>query len=318
MPDDGVLETVIPLPWAIDLRLTLGPSQRGPHDLTTRLWAQQVIRATRTPDGPATVHIQVDARSRTIAARAWGPGKVWVLEQVPAIVGATDDSRSFGEILQKSAPVPGLSLVKDLHRRYSGLRITRTGVVTETLVPTILEQKVTGQEAHLSYRQMVAALGAQAPGPPAVAEGLMLPPSPSVLAAAPYWRFHSFGVERKRAETIRLACSYATRLDRLSGQPSAYAREQMTSIVGVGPWSAAEVALTALGDPDAVSLGDFHIPHQVAWAMTGVRRSSDERMLELLEPFRGHRGRVIRLLDAGGVAPPRRGPRQPFRSMRSI
>jgi 3-methyladenine DNA glycosylase/8-oxoguanine DNA glycosylase len=209
-------------------------------------------------------------------------------------------------------------VIKDLYRRFAGLHITRTGAVIETLVPTILEQKVTGIEAHLSYRRLVAALGTMAPGPHTVTQGLMLPPSPAVLAATPYWRFHSFGVERKRAETIRAACSYAARLDRLADQPPEEAIERMTSIVGVGPWSAAEVALVALGDADAVSLGDFHIPHQVAWAMTGTRRGTDERMLELLAPFRGHRGRVIRLLDAGGIAPPRHGPRQPLRSMRTI
>lgn len=315
---DGMLESVTSLPWPIDLRLTLRPIQRGPRDLTTRLWAQEVIRATLTPEGPATVHVRVDGNSGTIASRAWGPGKAWILEQVPAIVGGLDDSSSFQAMLQETSVVPGLSLVKDLHRRHSGLRIARTGAVTETLIPTILEQKVTGQEAHLSYRQMVAVLGSPAPGPPDVASGLMVPPSPSVLAATPYWRFHSFGVEKKRAETIRAVCSYAARLDRLVDQPSTTAQEQITCIRGVGPWSAAEVALTALGDADAVSLGDFHIPHQVSWGMTGIRRGTDERMLELLEPFKGQRGRVIRLLDAGGIGPPRRGARQPFRSMRSI
>ena len=90
------------------------------------------------------------------------------------------------------------------------------------------------------------------------------------------------------------------------------ARRRLTAIPGVGPWSAAEVALVALGDADAVSLGDFHLPHQVCWALAGVPRGDDDTMLELLEPYRGHRGRVLRLLFEGGVAAPRFGSRLPL------
>jgi 3-methyladenine DNA glycosylase/8-oxoguanine DNA glycosylase len=78
---------------------------------------------------------------------------------------------------------------------------------------------------------------------------------------------------------------------------------------GIGPWTAAEVGLRAFGDPDAVSIGDFHLPNMVAFALAGEPRGTDERMLELLEPYRGHRGRVIRLLELGGTAAPRYGPR---------
>ena len=69
----------------------------------------------------------------------------------------------------------------------------------------------------------------------------------------------------------------------------------------------------ALGDADAVSLGDYHLPHLVAWALAGKPRGSDELMLELLEPYRGHRGRVLRLLQLAGITAPRFGPRMPLR-----
>ena len=45
----------------------------------------------------------------------------------------------------------------------------------------------------------------------------------------------------------------------------------------------------------------------VAWALAGEPRGTDERMLELLEPYAGHRGRVLRLLVMSGLAPPRAG-----------
>ncbi len=47
----------------------------------------------------------------------------------------------------------------------------------------------------------------------------------------------------------------------------------------------------------------------VAWALAGEARGTDERMLELLEPYRGQRGRVLRLLELAGVRAPRYGPR---------
>ncbi|MEJ7584419.1 MAG: hypothetical protein WKF43_10120 [Acidimicrobiales bacterium] len=130
-----------------------------------------------------------------------------------------------------------------------------------------------------------------------------------MLARVPYSAFHSMNVERKRADTIRRACAHASRLDALIGCDRPAVTARLTAVVGVGAWSAAEVALVALGDADAVSVGDYHLPHHLCFALAGDRRGSDERMLELLEPFRGHRGRVLRLVTNAGIAPPRRGPR---------
>ena len=62
------------------------------------------------------------------------------------------------------------------------------------------------------------------------------------------------------------------------------------------------MAVRALGDDDAVSVGDFHIPNLVAWALAGEPRADDARMLELLEPYRGRRALVIRLLELSGLA----------------
>ena len=104
----------------------------------------------------------------------------------------------------------------------------------------------------------------------------------------------------------------AARLERCAD--SAEATRRLTAIPGIGPWTAAEVVRTAYGDPDAVSVGDYHIPHTVAWALAREVRGSDARMLELLEPFRGHRGRVCDLLAHGGIGAPKFGPRMPIRS----
>jgi len=217
-------------------------------------------------------------------------------------VGANDDDRDFR---------PAHPRVAQLRRRFPGLHIGRSNAVLEALVPTIMEQKVQGTAAKRSYQALVRAWGEPAPGP-AGAAGLLLPPAPGFLAGAPSYSFHPFGLERKRAETIRRACSYAHRLEETTTMAMADARRRLCALPGVGPWSAAEVATVALGDPDAVSVGDYHLPHDVSWALAGEARGTDERMLELLEPFAGHRGRVIRLLMAAGIRAPRYGPRLPL------
>ncbi len=285
----------------VDLALTLGPLRRGAADPCMRFAGPSLWRATRTPEGPATTHLVADHAAGAVRVRAWGPGAAWAIDAAPALVGADDDPRSF---------VPHHAVIRDLHRRLGGLRIPTSRAVTEALLPVILEQKVAGVEARRSYRAMVAALGDPAPGPAPVA--LRLPPAPASVAATPPWVMHRWGVEARRAGTLRLACAAAGRLEETTAMGAPEARRRLTAIPGVGPWSAAEVALVALGDADAVSLGDFHLPHQVCWALAGVPRGDDDTMLELLEPYRGHRGRVLRLLFEGGVAAPRFGSRLPL------
>jgi 3-methyladenine DNA glycosylase/8-oxoguanine DNA glycosylase len=208
-------------------------------------------------------------------------------------------------------------LVRDLARRHPGLRFPRTLAVMEALVPAIVEQKVTGDEAHRAWRGLVATHGAPAPGPGAAA-GMRVPPDAARLAALPYFGYHAFGLERRRAETIRRAAARATWLEAASGLAPEVREARLRSLPGVGPWTAAEVAARAWGDPDAVSVGDYHLPNLVAWALAREPRGTDERMLELLEPFRGQRGRVIRLLEVSAIRAERRGPRYAGRRIEQI
>ena len=166
-----------------------------------------------------------------------------------------------------------------------------------------------GIQAWFSYRRLVEETGEPAPGP----LGLRLPPSAERLASLPSWTFHTLGVERRRADTLRRSALVARRIDETVRLDPAEARRRLRTLPGIGAWSAAEVSLVALGDADAVSLGDYHLPHLVAWALAGKPRGSDELMLELLEPYRGHRGRVLRLLQLAGITAPRFGPRMPLR-----
>lgn len=286
-----------------DLFFSLVLHRRGPRDPTMRLRGNEMWRATLTPDGGATIHISVTRGELT--AEAWGPGQKWVLDRLEDLVGASDDPRQL---------VPCDPVVRDLVKRRRGLRIGRTNAVMEALVPAILEQKVTSYEAHASFRRMTYAWGDVAPGP----MRLRVPVDPARLAGTPYYEFHRFGIERKRADVIRAVCARAARLEECVDLPPNVAERRLRSFAGVGAWTAAEVAARALGDDDAVSLGDFHLPHLVSWAMAGEPRATDERMLELLAPYAGQRGRVIRLIESTVSPRPRRAPRQRIRSIARI
>ena len=287
----------------LDLRRTMLPLQRGTGDPTMLFGEREVWRATRTPDGPATLHLTLE--EDLLLAEAWGLGADDALESAPGWAGLLDDDRGFR---------PHHRIVNELHRRLRGVRLTRTGRPTEALIPAVLEQKVTGLEARRAYRRLALAVGEPAPGP----IELVVPPDPAAVASMASFRMHPFGVERRRAERLISLCARAREIDALAALPPSAARERLESFPGIGQWTAAEVARLALGDADAVSIGDFHLPNVVAWALAREPRADDARMLELLEPYAGHRGRVQRLLEAGGIRGPKYGPRSDVRSIEHI
>lgn len=287
-PDAGGF---IPLAVPIDLHLTLGPIAHGRGDPTIRFAPDGIWRATRMPDGPATIRLR--SADGGVEVSAWGAGAGSAVVGAADLIGANDDP---------GALVPHHRLIGELIHRFPGLRLPRTNRPFDALLPAICEQKVSGVEARAAFRGIIATHGEDAPGP----AGLRLLPAPATLAALPYFAFHRFGLERRRADLIRVAAQLAPRIE-LATPAEAYAR--LGAVPGIGPWTLAEVGRIAYGDPDAISVGDYHLPNVVAWALVREPRADDTRMLELLEPYRGQRGRVQRLLEVSGIGAPRYGPR---------
>jgi 3-methyladenine DNA glycosylase/8-oxoguanine DNA glycosylase len=260
----------------------------------------EVQRASRTPHG--SVALWLRASGSAIEAEAWGHGREWALDHLEDLVGLSDDVSRFR---------PRHPLVAALRHRMPGLRMSRTSSVLEALIPAILEQKVTGAEARRSWRGLVHRFSEPAPGP----LGLWLPPDPDFLGRQPYHAFHAVGLERRRAEVVSAVCRQGAFIEAASALPTADACRRLRLLPGVGAWTAAEVAVRAWGDADAVSVGDYHTPSLVAWCLAGEARADDSRMLALLAPFAGHRARVVRLLEASGIRVPRFGPRLPVRNI---
>lgn len=250
--------------------------------------------------------MRLTAAAGTVTATAWGAGAAWLLAGMPELLGELDDPAGF---------VPPSGLLADTARRFAGVRVPRTRRVFEALVPAVLEQKVTGMEARRSWRELLYRFGEPAPGPgPAC---LRVPPPPERWAQLPSWEWHLAGVDGKRAGTIRAAARVADRLEETVGCSPADAARRLQVVPGVGVWTAAEVAQRALGDADAVSVGDYHLPALVGWALAG-QRVDDGGMLALLAPYRPHRYRLVRLIELSGVRVPRRGPRLPIRDYRRL
>jgi len=297
MSGEASKSRVIKLAGPLDLRATLGSrviAESGGG-------RQEAWRVSRTPDGLATTHIRTADSEMHVTA--WGLGAAWALDQAPDLLGLTDDPSTL---------VPQHDIVAKLHRRFHGLRVGRSGIVWDSLPRVILEQKVTTTEATRSWYSLVRTYGEPAPGPTELRAG----PPPEALADLAYHQFHQHGVERKRAETIINAARRINRINEALEMPVEQAYERMMAVRGIGIWTASLVLGQAVGDPDAIPIGDYHVKNSVSWALAGEPRGTDERMIELLEPYRGHRQRVVRLIHLGGITAPKYGPRTQPRNIR--
>ncbi len=294
-------------PFPLDLSGVLAPLRRGRGDPTWRSAADggAIWRVGTTPDGPATTRLHRRGDG-TVVMAAWGPGARWALDGLPALLGADDNREAF---------VAHHPLVADVARRLPGLRLGATGRVWDVLVPAVLEQKVTGVEARRSWRELCWRFGDPAPGP--APPGMRVPPSPAQLRAVPDWEWHRAGVDSARRRAILASAAVAHRLESACELGGERGRELLRRVPGIGVWTAAEVAQRAWGDPDAVSVGDFHIPTIVGWALLG-RPLDDAGMLAVLAPYAPHRHRAVRYVEVSGFRRPRFGPRFSPRDYRAI
>jgi len=287
-----MLSTVYSPAERVSLSQTLRPLRRGYGDPTFQVDASGIWRTLRTPSGPATMHLA--QHSGGVQVRAWGPGAEWAIDGVPELLGAGDD---WSGLDLSSSP-----LLAEARRRNPGLRLLRTRQVFEMLLVAVLEQKVTGHQARQSWRWLLAKYGEPAPGP--APERMRVFPSAEVWRRVPSWDWHRSGVGPQRADTIMRAVAVAASLERTveDGRGGPTVERKLRTIPGVGIWTAAETMQRAHGDPDSPSVGDFNVPRLVGWTLAG-KPVDDDGMLELLDPWRGDRQRVVRLIELVGRVP---------------
>ena len=289
----------------VSLSNTLRPLRRGHLDPTMRVDATGTWRTLLTPHGPATLHL--GQRRDSVEARAWGDGAEWAIAGVPELLGEGDDWSDLD--------VSGNAFLADSLRQNQGLRLLRTRQVFEMLLIAILEQKVTGIEARRAWRTLLTKFGDAPPGP--APDGMRVFPSAERWRRVPSWEWHGAGVGPQRSATVMRAASVASSLERTlaDGRGGPVVATKLRSIPGIGVWTAAETTQRAHGDPDSPSVGDYHLPAVVGWALIG-KPVDDDGMLELLEPYAGHRQRVMRLIEASGFRKPTFGPRMTIQDHR--
>jgi 3-methyladenine DNA glycosylase/8-oxoguanine DNA glycosylase len=291
-------------PYPLDLGALLAPLRRGRGDPTMRVDAEGTVwRAGTTPAGAATLAVRREGGG-AVHAIGWGPGVAWALDGLPALLGADDDDSGF---------VPHHRLISQVRRRMPGLRLGATRRVWDVLVPAVLEQKVTGVEARRSWRELCWRFGERAPGP----SRLWVPPSPAAVCAIPDWDWHRAGVDHSRRRALLAAAMVAHRLEGAVTLTGKAGRDLLCKVPGIGVWTAAEIAQRAWADADAVSVGDFHIPSVVGYALVG-RPLDDAGMLDILAPYAPQRHRAVRYIEASGLRRPRFGPRFSPRDYRAI
>ncbi len=298
------IERTLTFPGPVSPGLTLAPSRRGPGDPCYQADASGAIWRTSLQDsGPVTARISRSAPNE-VTCQGWGDGAAEFLERLPAVLGADDDASDFRP--EHPTVVAALS-------RVPHLRLGRSGRILEALIPAVLEQRVPGADAFRAWRLLVTKFGTPAPGP--VPTRMRVPPSGEVWRRIPSWEFHRANVDPGRARTVVGCAGRASSLERLADGPAVDAVSALTSLPGVGVWTAAETTQRALGYADALSIGDYHLSAVIGWTLLG-RPLDDAAMVELMEPMRPHRYRVVRLLEASGLAyKPRRGARLPVQQI---
>ncbi len=289
----------------VDLSATLRTSLMLPGDPTVRLHTGRWERATLTPDGPGSIRVEWDPAApapidpssscptRLASVTAWGDGGSWLVERVERMLGLADDVTGFE---------PDTRPVRDVWRRERNRRIAGTATLWHDLVWFIIQQRVTTIDAASNWTQLVRELGTDAPGP----VELRVPPTTDTLGRMHYTQFHRFGIERQRAEHLRTAARIADRFADAVDRPFAEIEPKLAAVPGIGPWTRSCLAMHTWGDADTVIVGDDGIPSMMTWFLAREERGDDPRMLALLEPYRGHRGRVLQLAFASGDKPPRR------------
>lgn len=294
------------------LQQTLGTLLRGAADPSFCFRPDGLWTAFTTPDGPVTLRLTT-AEDGAVDAQAWGPGSAAGIAGVPRLLGAGDDWSAFDEpAFHASLP----RMVRDARRRNPAVRLPSTGRVVDCLVPTILEQKVTVIEARRGYRYLMYRYGSAAPAAGSAGPAqLRVQPTAEQWLRIPSWEWHKAGVGPQRSATVMRALRSAVALERLADLPAAAAAAKMQVIPGIGVWTAAEVVQRTHGCPDSIAVGDYHLAAYVGAALTG-RRTDDAGMLALLEPWKGHRQRVVRMIGLSGFRKPTFGPRMTIQDHR--
>ena len=245
----------------------LSSLQRGAHDPAHRIAADGTRLARQSDDDrPGDLPDHPARAGRAVRAQAWGPGAAELLGRPTPAAG--------GRRRTRRPSTPSHPVLVRAVRELPGYRVPRTGRVVEALVPAVLEQRVIGLDAFDAWRRLVTWHGDPAPGP--APAGMRVPPDAARWREIPTWDWHRAGVDPGRQRAVRSALTLADGLERAAerGDRAAVYRA-LLDVPGIGRWTAAEVGSRALGDADALPIGDYHLP-----ALAGIALGDGQKLPE--------------------------------------
>ena len=251
-----------------------------------------------TPDEPVVVGAKLSGKCLDIETE--GSGTCWLRPKLTELFGLQDNPRLF---------TPA-GRVRDLLKRFPSTRPPRLPVVFQRLVQIVLHQLVAWGEASDGWRLMTRRYGETAPGE----SGLLVGPTPAKLRSLAWYDLVTCDILPRHARLILKLTREHSRIERIWSAGDKKLIECLCRIPGIGEWTIQKLRGSCLGDSDAAVTGDYGLPHCVCWYFRRQPRSTNEEILELLEPYRGHRYRVQQLLMHAGIRAPRRGPRSRVRS----
>lgn len=273
--------------------LTFRAFRFGALDPAVHLGQGTVTMASCTPNGPAWTSVN-DAGDIAFG----GPGAAVTEQRRPDPAGLRDEFVTL---------TPAHDTVARLQREFGHVRVGSSADVYKAALTATLGQRITAAEAVNQWARLCRALGTPLDTP---SGPLATPPHPELVAAMSPFQFHRFGIEESRARTLIGVAKVFARRGPHNSNPQAALRRLIAEVPRFGPWTRALVEAEALGNPDAVAVGDFHLKNVVAHALTGRPRGTDDEMVRTLAPYSGQRGRVLMWLSLAGVAAPKFGPRR--------
>jgi 3-methyladenine DNA glycosylase/8-oxoguanine DNA glycosylase len=274
-----------------DLVRSFALGRFGLYDPTATLSQNRLKKAFSCVDG--TCVVEVTAETGGVHVRAEGAGEAEVVADLVDALGADDGSKVF---------TPDHPLLAKLHRAHAGLRLVRVPWRFDVACCAVLQQRVTVREAWQEWTRIAKKYGTRPKNDGS--HDLFAFPGAHEIARMDSWRFEELGVDPKRTRAMIGLARDVVRRGTFGWTDRARVRKHMRAVRGIGVWTTEMTLGFGYGDPDALPLADLHLPHLVTWALARERPGTDERMEQLLEPYRGHRFRAVRLLlDAGIVVP---------------
>ena len=258
-------------------------------DLDGRL-ALAAVRSTGVVDSPELA-VELRGEDLTAAHREQAAAQIrWML-------GTEQDLAPFYALAQSD---PALA---DLVSRFRGLHLPRTATLFESLVLAILGQQISAAVARTMRMLLIERFGARyiAPAEAGVdgATYYAFPRPESILASSPE-ELRTLKLTQRKAEYIHGIAGKALEPGwaDLPNLPDDEIARRLTSLRGVGHWTAQWALVRGLARPDALPLGDLALRRGVSRLWRGGETVNDAEVKTVAESWRPWRSYATAYLFA--------------------